>query len=330
MANLREFYVPAGAGSNFLAGQCLWTDKFETGTRKKTSSDNEFFFERMKINVDWKDIPRSFQYDNIDLVKATAKVLPILVELDSIINALAPNVKNTDNYPLRHNIINNIHSPLVELWKVGQLNYHCSAFVKEIQPDWYSYGFNDGYTEEETEIIPGIIPVSVVEKITQAQDFFAQCREYYFAICEQHNWKSHIITHQHPYDTISPRIKLPKNFKSLAMELDVDANIFIYALQQIKGNQIDIEAIESLKLFPDRFDGSNNDTCIKFADDIVSYRKIFFENDSDDIRKMYEFFGNEEYFDENKTNILLEFQKYHNSNVELIQKVFVDKLGIEI
>ena len=317
MANLREFYVPAGAGSNFLAGQCLWTDKFETGNRKKTSSDNEFFFERMKINVDWKDIPRSFQYDNIDLVKATAKVLPILVELDSIINALAPNVKNTDNYSLRHNIINNIHSPLVELWKVGQLNYHCSAFVKQIQPDWYSYGFNNGYTEEETEIIPGIIPVSVVEKITQAEDFFAQCREYYFAICEQHNWKSHIITHQHPYDTISPRIKLPKNFKSLAMELDEMTHEITRTLDDIKNN---------LKLEDFRKDNfsQRSNSCTEFADDIVSYKKIFIENNEDEIRKMYEFFGNEEYFDENKMIIMKEYKEYNDNNMKLIQRVVIE------
>jgi hypothetical protein len=68
---------------------------------------------------------------------------------------------------------------------------------------------------------------------------------------------------------------------------------------------------------------------IKLCDDTISYRKIFFENDSDEIRKTYEFFDNEDYFDENKTNILQEFQKYHNDNMAILKQyapdVIIDK-----
>ena len=59
MAKFREFYVQPGAGSNFLAGKCLWTDNADSREHLEYSrtSTNEFFFDREQINNVWHEIP---------------------------------------------------------------------------------------------------------------------------------------------------------------------------------------------------------------------------------------------------------------------------------
>jgi len=41
--------------------------------------------------------------------------------------------------------------------------------------------------------------------------------------------------------------------------------------------------------------------------------------------KIYDFFDNKDYFEENKTNIMKEFKEYHGNNMAVIQK-FIPKL----
>ena len=51
MAKFREFYVPPGAGSNFLAKQCLWTSQESKEFSPYDSSQNEFFIDRVKSDA---------------------------------------------------------------------------------------------------------------------------------------------------------------------------------------------------------------------------------------------------------------------------------------
>jgi hypothetical protein len=51
----------------------------------------------------------------------------------------------------------------------------------------------------------------------------------------------------------------------------------------------------------------------------IDYRKIFFENDEDELRKMYNFFGTEYHFEMNKKDIIGEFWHYNNSNMALFK-----------
>ena len=171
----------------------------------------------------------------------------------------------------------------------------------------------------------GKIPESVIEMISQAEDYFVKCREYYFKVCEQNDWNSFSISHTHPFISISSQLKLPENFKSLAMTLDSDTYMFIAALWGIKGEDFyrKFNVLEDAH-FSNREIERIFGPDIKLCDDTVSYRKIFFENDSDEIRKTYEFFDNEDYFDENKTNILQEFQKYHNDNMAVLKQYVPD------
>ena len=107
------------------------------------------------------------------------------------------------------------------------------------------------------------------------------------------------------------------------MELDVDMSFYSDTLYDIKRGSISRVNVENdysaMTLYGNFYYEANIIMC-KLSDDTVSYRKIFFEDDSDEIRKMYDFFDNEEYFDKNKMSIMKEFKEYHEANMALIQK----------
>ena len=307
-AKFREFYVPAGAGSNFLASKCLWAGKFNASNCiPQDFNRNEFFVYREKVNNRWNNISESelegipLICDDKDLISHTKRMSPILIELNKIITIKTEKDSNSRN---RDTIIEN-----GDIWKRAEpVEY--MLFKDQIHPSMYS---------------TGKIPESVIEMISQAEDYFVKCREYYFKVCEQNDWNSFSISHTHPFISISSQLKLPENFKSLAMTLDSDTYMFIAALWGIKGEDFyrKFNVLEDAH-FSNREIERIFGPDIKLCDDTVSYRKIFFENDSDEIRKTYEFFDNEDYFDENKTNILQEFQKYHNDNMAVLKQYAPD------
>tara|TARA_B100000035_G_scaffold158740_1_gene135329 strand:- start:851 stop:1918 length:1068 start_codon:yes stop_codon:yes gene_type:complete len=60
---------------------------------------------------------------------------------------------------------------------------------------------------------------------------------------------------------------------------------------------------------------SPNDRELKYADVVVNYRKLFYDANPKEIRKLFKFFGREEYFDNNKEKEVKAFHDYHMSNV---------------
>jgi len=285
MAEFREFYVPVGAGSNFLAGKCLWTNKADSKqyVDHKDLGPNEYYFDREQINNNWSFLSeinpakydihlQEFLEENLDTI---SKIKEVLKELNNIIDSVQT--------------INNIHL----MWD-HDCSYHCDTFI------------NFDYPE-----------LSIVEeKIREVEDYFAKCREYYWNICEKNDYNVSMISHKRPLESISPRLKLPENFKTLAMELDGFTTMFANALQYIKSDNYEPNAYTNNV----GHQSDENFRCVQNSDDSVSYRKIFLENDENEIRRMYDFFGNVNYFDENKTVIMKEFKDYHDSNMEVIKK----------
>jgi hypothetical protein len=336
MGKFREFYVPAGAGSNFLASKCLWANdienaRFTNNTKGHSTSSNEFFFPRVKIGKELKnkELIDMMICDDENLLSETIRIKPILIELDEVALSLSPeNHLNSILAPdLALRMTNNrqeIISKIDIIWKDDwTMAYH--SFW-----DWTTWGELSGNKIE--------VPNSVLNKIHQAQKYFVQCREYYYSVCDRNNWNVEKISHHHPYDEI-PGIKLPENFESLAMYLDEQTTEFVRIIFEIKrGNgrserfrKFYTEYLISNKTLPDRtvrklpsigYAPHTVDDEAKILASIsndVDYRKIFFENDEDEIRKMYDFFDNEEHFDKNKMSIMKEFKEYHQRNMELIK-----------
>ena len=181
-AKFREFYVQAGAGSNFLASKCLWTDK---NREWQDTKNNEFFFHKVKSDatvMEWNKLypDKSYKCTDQSLISESIRIKPILIELDKFISDISEGKDNEE----RRMVIS-----------------QCDRMWREDYSVW-TYAF----FLRRDEII-----LYYADKITQIEDYFAKCREYYYSECERNNWNMFQITHLHPYFSTSPRLKLPKN-----------------------------------------------------------------------------------------------------------------------
>jgi hypothetical protein len=111
----------------------------------------------------------------------------------------------------------------------------------------------------------------------------------------------------------------------MAMEIDNEMNMYNTALIDIKMNEISPDNYDIIRdqytLLSEKTENLFINKSVAISNKKVSFRKIYFENNEDEIRKMYDFFDNEEYFEENKTNIMSEFRQYHNNNMKLVEKL---------
>jgi hypothetical protein len=309
VAEFREFYVPAGGGSNFLAKQCLWADAKDEESVAYGQDDtiNEFRFRRQRVDIGWRGrYNLDYNSDDEDLISETKRIKPILIELDKWINN-----SNVDRNKDFH-----IHNS----WAKPARNYIIDDIDNVWRRDFSPWTIAFYHFEHFLKFEPS---QNVKDMVTSVQDYFAKCREYYFKVCEQHGHNSFLISHNHLYEAISPRFQLPKNFKSLAIELDPITEMMCTALNEIKSNQqflirkqYPISSKPVDELYANKY--------LKFADDKVSYRRIFFENDRIEIMKMYEFFDNKAYFHKNTVQIMKEFKEYHDNNMKVMKK-FIPK-----
>jgi len=300
MAEFREFYVPPGAGSNFLASKCLWTDK---NREWQDTKNNEFFFHKVKSDatiMEWNKLypDKSYKCTDQSLISESIRIKPILIELDKFISDISEG-KDDDNEERRMVIS------------------QCDRMWREDYSVWTS-SFKRGLPQQNLLRRDKII-LYYADKITQIEDYFAKCREYYYSECERNNWNMFQITHLHPYFSTSPRLKLPENMITMAMELDAEMSIYNNGLIDIKMNEITTEKDFNLLI------NKNINKSVTISNKKVSFRKIYFENNEDEIRKMYDFFDNEDYFDENRVQIMSEFRQYHDDNMSIVQK-FIPKL----
>lgn len=296
MTSFREFYTQPGAASNFIAGKCLWTEQAEVQHGQDTEIDvptNEFYFQREKLwNSDEVHSTGNFGIKLFDLfdppieiVVETKIIKPLLIELHEYMD---------DGDVQRPIVIENIE----HLWK-GDWSMHTFGCFDTL--------FTESSLDDERYLYLK----------TRIQNYLAMCREYYFKLCEENNLNSYIITHWSPNETYSPRLKLPRDFKSLGMELDEKTYLITQRLNQIKSTDTDDREINRDGI-PYLLKLANR--CLDFCDETVSYRKIFLDNDGDEIRKMYVFFGNEKHFDMNRSTIEKEFKEYNDNNIAVLEK----------
>jgi hypothetical protein len=316
MAKFREFYVPSGAGSNFLAKQCVWSgslNEFEP----QDINQNEYFINRVKSDsqIMAHDIRNSDPttatakyYDCPDksILSESVRIKPILIEINEWFRSL-PN-KYEDIYTAdedRNRVINYCD----HIWREDNSMWTNSFF------QFFAYHI----------FIGNDMSKKVAPQIREVEDFFAKSREYFYSECERNNWDVFQISHNHPYLSISPRLKFPSNIDTMAMEIDSEMNMYNNALIDIKMydriNPEEYFIIEDDDGKPKPPEDLFINKSVTISNKKVSFRKIYFENNEDEIRKMYDFFDNEEYFDVNRTSIMKEFKEYHDANIELVQKL---------
>ena len=324
MAKFREFYVPAGAGSNFLAKHCLWCE-IPQEWAPEDYSQNEYFINRVKSDSE----VMSYGIRNSDPASATAKyydcpdksiisesarIKPILIELDRFICDFYQS-KETEN--LNKGGDDGLFAKDDRKIVID----HCDHLWREDFSVWtHSFFYLFGSEHFHDNDIPG----PVVEQIREVEDYFAMCREYYYSECERNDWDMFQICHSHPFHSTSPRLKFPSNINTMAMEVDAEMTMYNNALIDIKMHEYTEDNYEVLvdengqPINPENLYVNIN---VKFSNQKVSFRKIYFENNEDEIRRIYDFFDNEYYFDKNRVQIMSEFRQYHDDNMKLVQKL---------
>ena len=75
MTAFRELYVPAGAGSNFLAKSCLWSNSL---SHTEAEDRNEYYCCRAKITPEIEE-GYKFSVADKDLQTETKIIRPILI-----------------------------------------------------------------------------------------------------------------------------------------------------------------------------------------------------------------------------------------------------------
>ena len=120
MTKFREFYVPPGAGSNFLANKCMWASDIKSYKSVDNVSTNEFFYHREKVNnTTIEETLFSEDFTNEDLISETKEIKSILLELES-------------NIPAHSTIINSIE----DLWR-RDWSYYLIAFSDQQIQDYF-------------------------------------------------------------------------------------------------------------------------------------------------------------------------------------------------
>ncbi len=298
MAKFREIYAEQGAGINFINLNCMILPRIDLNTWARYNSawvatpipnlSNEYISTgELLVDCDGNPTWMNYPGNGLGISKTDDPELISLIETVNIIVASLKNKSISAEWwfqQLDLQLENN------NFWKWNCTNYAIHFFKNE----------------EEFLTIYGLdLPIWDLNTIRK---MFIKGKEYFYSKCEQHNVDSYMGTHVNPYTSLSSVLQLPNNFKSLAID-DSDE------LMKVHTNMIfniKHKTSESLK----------NNTAIsniEFADDTASYKKIFFENDEDEIRKLYEFFDTEEYFHINRINIMRQFKQYHQRNMELIK-----------
>ena len=180
-----------------------------------------------------------------------------------------------------------------------------------------------GYLDLIDGIFNGIEAFKYLDQPTWEviEDYFIQCKDYYYRMFENNNWSSDSISHKHPHAMVSSKLVLPTNMKTMAIEVDSVTDVYVRLLADMKGDELQE---------PSFYETSHEDwhnKSARLSDETISYRKIFFDNDENEIKRLYTFFDNLEYFEENRTNITKVFREYHNSNIQTLktQSVYVPK-----
>lgn len=300
MAEFRQLYAPPGMSSNFLAMHLLWggeTQRRDIGNNSWVGTPtnaithgfdlfinnetNEYHVPREKSNI----ALRSMHNDTL------ANKYPTGFEIgnqwrqgkkEMMLELLQEYIQKVDNKEIEVN--------------VPQHLMNLESFKKFSDNLWLTMPFKDNSM---------ILYQWLCLKDRKADAFVKSCITMYFKIHELENEDSFVISHDHPLKEV-PTVRLPNNLKTMAIDAD---NRTIELTQKLLRHKKGMAGEVNLHLYAL--------PTIKLSDQKVCYGKLFFDNDEDEIKRLFVFFKKSKYFEENKEKILESFREYHKRNMEL-------------
>jgi len=102
-------------------------------------------------------------------------------------------------------------------------------------------------------------------------------------------------------------IPVPDNYKNMLVTIDDELAIIMSKVLAIKHG----DGHNGRDVFPLSDDITNR------ADEVVDYRRLFVDNDRDEIKRLYDFFDYQHYFDIHENDIIKDFKEYYQRNINL-------------
>tara|TARA_B100000953_G_scaffold275325_1_gene248706 strand:- start:293 stop:1243 length:951 start_codon:yes stop_codon:yes gene_type:complete len=279
-------YIYPGAGSNFIAWNCLWNADVSSKLYIKEGV-NEYLVPRQKSTL-WDCNSKKSSGNELTF----AETYPELKKYWDVWNS---------TFEFSNGWIDRFS--LSQFFRLMQQNNVSLSAYEVLTRDYFwlpifDYSIYYGLQAGKSEQLDGY-----------CKHLMDMCWE----IHEKENKDLMSIVHYHPglnfkgYDYST-------DIKTLCLSIN-ECEDYISDLLAIKHSVQDPYTTSPPTL--ERLTIRQNDFEIQKSDIIVEYKKVFFDNNPDEIRKLYEFFENEDYFDKNRNDIMTIFKQYHNSNLRI-------------
>jgi len=318
MTRIVQFSSKAGAASNYIAQQCLWAGVVDNRLVTGPDTVNEYSLPRTKIGTDFLNRHELYKMkcDDEELLQHTSLIKPTLLEIHQWCKDNKPEQKL------------NSHLKKQMAFRMGQNRENIMSKIDLIWKDEWTMAYSSFWDWSDWGRLSGdavVVPDYILELIKKVQQYFIHCKHYYWKICERKGWDIISISHQHTFIE-TPGLILPDNFEHGFLKCDIASSKYIDILLEIKrGTRITsshLDTILSSDIDKDHDPATGREMWTQeLSNEIFNYRKIFIDNDSNEIQRLYDFFLNLEYFEEHKERILQEFFDYNDKNMKLMKSL---------
>jgi len=138
--------------------------------------------------------------------------------------------------------------------------------------------------------------------------FFKNCMKLFIRIYEEENLKCKRITHYH-FSRYVPDFQYSDYCSHLNILLDDKSTELCMKLSAHKHKQSPISKGEALHCR----------ATLKNVTNTLEYSKLFFDLDEEEIYKLFDYFDNASYFENNKDLVIEDFKNYTKKNFELVE-----------
>jgi hypothetical protein len=286
---LRQMYVPPGAGGNFIALHSLWNgDKMVINGIKEDV--NEYILSRQKSTL-W----------DINNKKSS--------DYELVFSGMYPELKKYWD----------VWNSKVEFSNGWILRFSLSHFFRLLQENNVSLPAYEVLTRDYFWLPIGDYSIyygMLAGKSEQLDDFCKRLMDMCWEVHKKENKDLMSIVHYHPglhfkgYDYST-------DIETLCLSIN-ECEDYISDLLAIKHSVQD--PLQGYSPILKRQTIRQKDFVTQKSDIIVEYKKVFFDNNPDEIRKLYEFFDNEDFFDTNKKDILGWFKTYDRDNQKIVNE----------
>jgi len=297
---LRQMFVPPGAGGNFIALHSLWSNQYYVGPQYEHTKINRFNVPRQRSTL-W-DCNNKISSDH-----------------ELVFSGMYPELKKYWD----------VWESTVELPKGWITRFALSNFFRLM--------LANGVTPSEYEVLTRdyfwlpIFDYSIYYgmqggKSDQLDFFCKHLMDMCWEVHKKQNESLISIAHYHPGQDFEG-YNYSTDVEKLCVSIE-SCEEYISDMMTIKSN---VQDENSPNHPPDgkRHEIYNNVSDQQKSDIILEYKKIFFYNDLDEIRELYKFCDNEDFFNANKEDISDWFKSYNANNQKLVHEFDWDKSGID-